>query len=78
MVKVLTGHTIGPTTLGIKPKRVFDPKSRDDLLEYKHFITKGNWKHGSCPFVLQWPHVSIPYMLHEIIARYYVTKQLTK
>jgi len=78
MVKVLTGHTIGPTTLGTKPKRIFDPKSREDLLEYKHFITKGNWKNGSCPFVLQWPYVSIPYMLHEIIARHYVTKELTK
>ena len=76
MVKVLTGMSIGPSTLGIKPKRIFDPRNREDLLEYKYFITKGHWKSGSCPFQLQWPYLTVPNMLHETIARHYVTKEL--
>lgn len=76
MVKILNGYNIGPSTLGIKPKRIFDPRNRDDLLEYRHFITKGSWKNGTCPFQLQWPYLTIPNMLHEMVARHYVTKEL--
>jgi hypothetical protein len=50
--------------------------NRDDILEYKHFIIKGHWKSGSCPFQLQWPYLTIPNMLHEMVARHYVTKEL--
>ena len=74
MVKIINGYRLGPTTLGIAPKRYFDPRKLEDLLEYKHFITKGNWKHGTCPFRLQWPYLTIPNMLHEVVARHYVTK----
>jgi hypothetical protein len=76
MVKIINGYRLGPTTLGVAPKRYFDPRKVEDLLEYKHFITKGNWKHGTCPFQLQWPYLTIPNMLHEMIARHYVTKEL--
>lgn len=75
-MRLLNGHVMGVSTLGIKPRRVFDPKNRDDLLEYKYFITKGHWKGGSCPFQLQWPYLTIPNMLHEMIAKHYVTKEL--
>ena len=76
MVKIINGYRLGPTTLGVAPKRYFDPRKLEDLLEYKHFITKGNWKHGTCPFRLQWPYLTIPNMLHEVVARHYVTKEL--
>ena len=76
MVKILNGHTIGPTTLGIAQKRYFDPGKLEDLLEYKHFVTKGRWKNSTCPFQLQWLYLTIPNMLHEMVARHYVTKEL--
>jgi hypothetical protein len=76
MPKILNGFNIQPSTLGILPKRIFDPRNREDLLEYKHFITKGKWKNGTCPFQLQWPYLTIPNMLHEMVAKHYVTKEL--
>jgi hypothetical protein len=75
-IKILNGHTIGPTTLGAVEKRYFDPRNRADLLEYKYFVTKGRWKNSTCPFRLQWPYLSIPNMLHEMVAKHYVTKEL--
>ena len=59
-----------------QPKRIFNPKNREDLLEYRHYVTKGTWKNGICPFELHWPYVSIPHMLHELVAKHYVTKEL--
>ena len=76
MPKIINGFNLQPSTLGTAPKRMFDPRNKQDLLEYKHFITKGNWKNGTCPFQLQWPYLSIPTMLHEVVARHYVTKEL--
>jgi hypothetical protein len=75
-IKILNGHTIGPTTLGAVEKRYFDPRNREDLLEYKYFVTKGRWKKSTCPFRLQGPYLSIPNMLHEMVAKHYVTKEL--
>jgi hypothetical protein len=75
-IKILNGNIIGPTTLGSVEKRYFNPKRIEDLLEYKHFITKGRWKNSTCPFRLQWPYLTIPNMLHEVVARHYVTKEL--
>ena len=39
MVKIINGYRLNHTTLGIAPKRYFDPRKVEDLLEYKHFKT---------------------------------------
>lgn len=75
-IKILNGYAIGPTTLGMAEKRYFDPGSAEDILEYKYFVTKGRWKSSTCPFRLQWPFLTIPNMLHEMVAKHYVTKEL--
>jgi hypothetical protein len=75
MQKTINGMAIGPSTLGVKPKRIFNPKNREDLLEYKYFVTKGTWKNKVCPFKLEWPYISVPHMLHELVAKHYVTKE---
>ena len=75
-IKILNGHTIGPTTLGTAEKRYFDPGRTEDILEYKYFVTRGRWKNSTCPFRLQWPYLTIPNMLHEMVAKHYVTKEL--
>lgn len=76
MTKLLNGHVMAPSTLKVTPKRYFDPTKLEDLLEYKHFITKGRWKNYTCPFILEWPYLTIPNMLHETIAKHYVNKEL--
>lgn len=74
MVKILNGYNIGPSTLRrTKLKRYFDPKNSEDLTEYRHYIKKGVWR-DSCPFELEWPYLSIPQMISDKIATYYVTK----
>jgi len=75
-IKILNGHTIGPTTPRTAAKRYFDPGRSEDILEYKYFVTRGRWKNSTCPFRLQWPYLSIPNMLHEMVAKHYVTKEL--
>jgi hypothetical protein len=71
-----SGWTVRPSSLGTKPKRIFDPGKKEDLLEYRYFITKGRWKSKICPFQLLWPYLDIPSMLHEMVAKHYVTKEL--
>jgi len=75
MVKTSSGYTLQPSTLGTIPKRIFDPRRQEDLVEYKHFVTKGTWKGKVCPFQLQWPYLNIPTMLHEMVAKHYITKE---
>lgn len=50
------------------PRRRFNPKSREDVEEYKHFLKTGKWK-KMCPFRLDWPYQNIPDMLRDQYAR---------
>ena len=73
MTKIINGFKINPSTLKGQPKRHFDPKNSSDIAEYRYFLKKGTWR-GTCPFELQWPYVSVPHMIAEQVAEYYVTK----
>jgi hypothetical protein len=42
-------------------RRIFDPSSKQDLLELKHFIENKHWKNG-CPFFVEYPWEDIPAM----------------
>jgi hypothetical protein len=52
-----------------KPKRNFDVNNKKDLDIYKKFLTKGGWGAEGCPFVIEHPYVSIPYMIQEKIVK---------
>lgn len=54
-------------------KRKFNPAVRSDLIEYKKFLQNHGWS-GPCPFELEWPYTSIPYMIATKIAEYSVSK----
>ncbi len=43
-------------------KRYFDPSSKVDIQEYKYFLDNSKWK-DRCPFVLEWPHLTVPDMI---------------
>jgi hypothetical protein len=53
-------------------KRKFDSSKKEDLLVYKIFITTGSWGASTCPFTLEWPHLTVPAMIENKIAQYTV------
>jgi hypothetical protein len=47
-------------------RRFFDVSSKEDIAEYKFFLDNNRWT-KTCPFELEWPWLSIPYMIsHKI------------
>jgi hypothetical protein len=47
-------------------KRLFNPKSKTDLLAYKTFLKKG-WGVKGCPFLLVFPYMTVPNMIQDKI-----------
>jgi hypothetical protein len=48
------------------PKRYFDPVNEEDLREFMFYINNGTWR-DCCPFMIEWPRVSIPDMIKDRI-----------
>ena len=48
-------------------KRLFNPKSKKDINEYKNFLATGAWGTGGCPFFLVFPYKSVPHMIQDKI-----------
>lgn len=55
-------------------KRRFDPKNKDDLRAYKHFLLTNSWGKDTCPFELEWPWLSVPDMLADRLAKHVLEK----
>lgn len=52
-----------------KAKRNFNVNEKKDLDTYKKFLIKGGWGKEGCPFLVEHPYVSIPYMIQEKIVK---------
>lgn len=63
----MTKHAINlkPLPRPLFNKRHFDVNSARDLQEYQNFVNTGTWGRDGCPFVLEYPHSSIPDMIKE-------------
>jgi hypothetical protein len=48
-------------------KRLFNAKSKNDLMAYKQFLSTGGWGKGGCPFLLVFPYMTIPHMIQDKI-----------
>lgn len=46
-------------------KRLFNPKSKNDIKEYKQFLSSGGWGVGGCPFLLVFPYMTVPHMIQD-------------
>lgn len=46
----------------------FDAGNKDDLKAYKAFLAEGHWNKGICPFILEWPYLTVPDMVNDKIA----------
>ncbi len=49
----------------IKPKTLFDPHSKKHITVYKNFLRSNSWGVSGCPFVLEFPYLTIPDMIKD-------------
>lgn len=54
----------------VNTKRRFDPTKKQDREEYKYFLQRRTWKSFVCPFVLEWPYLTVPDMIQDKITHY--------
>jgi len=55
-------------------KRAFDATNKDDLKIYKNYLETRSWGRNGCPFVAEWPWLSIPDMIAHKISMYAVAQ----
>ena len=48
----------------VRPKRYFDLSNKKDIAAARGFFANHRWV-GGCPFVLEYPYVSVPDMLRD-------------
>ena len=56
-------------------KRLFDPSSKKDLKDYHFFLKNQRWE-VNCPFILEWPHLTITDMIRTKIIDHYIDKMV--
>ncbi len=54
-------------------RRIFDPTSKEDLIELKFFKQNGKWQNG-CPFYLEDPFIEVPAMCDRVYTNYMLEK----
>lgn len=55
-----------------RSKREFDVVNEKDRDEFKHFLKTGKWGTTGCPFVLEFPYLSVPDMIKDKIVKFYL------
>jgi hypothetical protein len=53
-------------------KRKFDVNNKKDVEMYKNFLTTRRWGGTGCPFVLEFPHLTIPDMIKDKMMHKYM------
>lgn len=62
----------------IRPKRLFDVNSKKDINLYTNFLRHGAWGTQACPFVLEFPYLTIPDMIKDkLIHKFLRIKRVT-
>ena len=49
----------------IKPKHLFSVNSKKDVDMYANFLRTGAWGREGCPFILEYPYLTIPDMIKD-------------
>lgn len=49
----------------IKPKMFFDVSNKKHIDLYKSFLRKHSWGVNGCPFILEFPYLTIPDMVKD-------------
>jgi hypothetical protein len=53
--------------LSSSKKRLFNPKSKKDISQYRNFLMTNGWGTGGCPFFLVFPYSTVPHMIQDKI-----------
>ena len=53
-------------------KRKFDVNNKKDIELYRSFLTTRRWGGTGCPFVLEFPHLTIPDMIKDKMMHKYM------
>jgi len=53
-------------------KRKFDVNNKRDVETYKNFLTTHRWGSNGCPFILEFPHLTIPDMIKDKLMNKYM------
>jgi len=56
-------------------KRWFDSTNKQDLTDYAYFLKHNHWKEN-CPFVLEWPYLTITDMIKDKLIEQYIDNML--
>jgi hypothetical protein len=51
-------------------KKLFDAGNKNDLSVFKSFMETGKWMSKGCPFILEWPYLTVPDMIKDKITRH--------
>jgi len=51
-------------------RKFFDPSNLGDIKDYRYFMANGKWPQHQCPFILEWPYLTIPDMVADKFIRY--------
>ncbi len=49
----------------IRQKRYFNEKSTKDIDVARHFFSTHTWGNDGCPFILEYPYITIPDMIKD-------------
>jgi hypothetical protein len=49
----------------IKQKIFFNPSDKKHINAYKVFLREHRWGNGGCPFILEFPYLTIPDMIKD-------------
>lgn len=49
-------------------RRTFNPQDKNDMEEYAYFLKNQKWRNG-CPFLLDWPYLTVPDMIKDRVVR---------
>ena len=49
----------------VKPKILFDSSSKKHINIYKNFLRTHSWGKDGCPFILEFPYLTIPDMIKD-------------
>lgn len=56
----------------IKPKRIFNVKSKEDVALYTEFLKKFRWGTNGCPFTLEYPYLTVPDMIKDKLIHHFL------
>jgi hypothetical protein len=52
-----------------KQKRYFDLNSKTDIETYRQFLMTNSWGAQGCPFILEFPSLTVPDMIKDRLIR---------